>query len=219
MHAFPFLRLLVIALVLASAGGCVSPRTLGLAPGQAASLGHDPDGTPVLRSQKTHAVAVRPLTEKFGGEAASLPAFSILVTNRGTAAVTLSAPDVQVFSGERKVAVLDRPALMGRLLREARTPQSISVRSSIPDSSQPASRPIGSTSSASVTVLGAPDPQALRDAGPQLSQMLVHAIITPGRTGGGIVKLDNDAITTGAPLRLVVVVAGEPHEFRFTVTR
>lgn len=47
--------------------------------------------------------------------------------------------------------------------------------------------------------------------------MLVQHPVAPGLMAGGIIKLDPEQISRGQPLKLVVTVGGEAHEFVFEV--
>jgi hypothetical protein len=47
--------------------------------------------------------------------------------------------------------------------------------------------------------------------------MLVQRTVAPGTMAGGIIKLDPAKISHGQPLKLVVTVGGEAHEFVFEV--
>ena len=49
----------------------------------------------------------------------------------------------------------------------------------------------------------------------EASLMLMPHTVAPGATAGGIVKLDPAHVSRGQPLKLVVSVGGETHEFVF----
>jgi hypothetical protein len=52
-----------------------------------------------------------------------------------------------------------------------------------------------------------------------LRRMLQRSTVPPRGTAGGAVKLHAEDIRSGQPLKLVVTVGGEAHEFVFEVER
>src|ERR1051326_5342368 len=94
-------------------GGCASSegpvRSITIAANNTATVDRGFGATPALRSERTHVVNVRPLNEKFWNDALAyaMPSFAVLVTNGGTQPINLKPNDVAVFSGERRLVLLN----------------------------------------------------------------------------------------------------------------
>lgn len=228
------------ALVLAAFSGCESTRTLRIASDNPGTFSYDTDGTVVLRSEKTHSVAVRIARERGASSAATLPALSVYVTNGGNIPVTLGPENVSAVTGENQpVPVLGRADVASRLRREDQQTATPSYSSSASrsnsiakDASMPGESGFPKEMSNNTPVYNDPYPSAASVAPVVrvdrssvgtinhegvLSPLLVRASIPPGQTGGGTIKLDPALVAVGAPVRVTVSVAGERHEFVFTV--
>ena len=183
------------------AAGCSSMHTLDVAPDNTAAFDVDPDGTMVLRSQKKHAVALRPLTTGFWHDLSYLPSFSIIVTNRGSGSLTLAPEDIEAHSGGLPVPVLDAVALQSQIAAyNASRPHTTAPRDAMQSSPQNTLR------------IPTPPPSART-----LHEMLQRQTIAPGDSGGGRIMLDSRQIRSAVPLKIVVKVDGEKHTFLFSV--
>jgi hypothetical protein len=197
---------------------------LAIAPDNTAAFDVDPDGTMVLRSQKKHAVAVRPLTTRFWSDLNYVPSFSVIVTNQGTGNLNLGVSDVTAYSGDVEVAVLDGPALQSEIaLANARLPTSggghDASQSAQPVYQYPENRSlpryeVPNPTDPKRTALQVPTPPPLART---LNEMLRRQSIPPGESGGGRVMLDSRDIHPAVPLTIVVKVDGEKHTFLFSV--
>jgi hypothetical protein len=214
MHA---VRVGLVVLILFAAG-CASSgpvRSLAVAAAGPARVERNLDGTVTLRSLQTHVVSVLPLGERFSHDVWGLPALYVIVTNGGKENVTLRPGDISAYAGDRRVALLNPVALQDRLDREQAAAGS---RVSFPvmrDASQPAeARRYPNIIDAPGQPYSAPDfkvPTRLAD------EALQSQVIQPGDVGGGRIVLEGEHILSGLPLKIVVSVAGEKHEFLFEV--
>jgi hypothetical protein len=203
------------------AAGCFSSgpiRSLAPAANNPAVVEHNLDGTVILRSQRTHVVSVVPLGERFSSDVWGLPAFYVIVTNGSKENVTLQPNDVSAYAGDGRVALLNPRALQERLDQEdaaaaSRWPsfpvgmrdasQPAEIRHSHPSPTRPAVEPFNTLKFKVPTRLA--------------KEALEPQVIRPFDVGGGRIVLEGEAILSGLPLKIVVTVAGEKHEFLFEV--
>jgi hypothetical protein len=210
----PILGILLATLL----AGCASQgpvRSLAAAANNSAAVEQDRDGTVTLRSHQTHVVSVLPAGGRFSSDVWGLPAFYVIVTNGGKENVTLKPADISAYAGDRRVAVPTPAALQDRLDREQ---AAADPRPSFPivrDASQPADvRAHPGPLVPKVQPYSAPDfkvPRRLTE------EALQPQTIRPGQVGGGRITLEGEDILSGLPLKIVVTVAGEKHEFLFEV--
>lgn len=210
-----------LAAVICLAAGCASSgpvRSLAVAQGNTAVVDHGFRGGVALRSERTHVVNVRPLKEKFSDATFTLPTFAVLVTNGGVENVELKPNDIAAFSGDRRLVVLNPTELQERLDREQGSRGSESSPSGVPRATpldEPVHRPSGPS------VVG-PSQAWEPPADFKVPRWLVEdalrmQVIRPGEVGGGDVVIEAEHIAAGRPLKIVVTVAGEKHEFLFDV--
>ena len=157
-------------------------------------------------------MAVRLLNEKFADAAERLPEFSIIVKNGGTSPIFFSPDNVTAFSGEQPVTVTAFGELNAKMLREA---QIAAGRTTLLGKDVTED---GETSSRDPITMRPPiwdHVEPPRES--SLDHILGASSIVPGDLNGGVVKLNADEIQPGVPLRLVVRVSGEVHEFLFDV--
>lgn len=219
--------------------GCTSSgpvRALVAAPENTAVVERNHDGTVTLRSLQTHVVSLLPMNQRFSGDRFTLPSLYVLVTNGGHANVTLQPADISAYAADRRVALLDPPALQDRIDREqAAAGTSVSYPISNRDASQPAEEPRGyhaNPDSHRTRIDGTTAPRPNDPTRPKLepfnappfkvpsrlvAQALQPQVIRPGDVGGGRVMFEAQDILSGLPLKVVVNVAGEKHEFLFEV--
>jgi hypothetical protein len=200
-------------------------RSLATAANNTAIVARDPDGTEVMRSEHTHLVSVLSRGGRFSNDTFALPSLYVIVTNGGKENITLEPSDISAYAGDRRVALLNPVALQDRLDREQ---AAAGTRSRFPigmrDASQPGEEPHGyhrrhpipnsSSTGPAVEPYGPPDFKVPTRI---VEQALQPQIIRPGDVGGGRIMLEAENILSGLPLKLVVTVAGEKHEFLFDV--
>ncbi len=220
MLAFRLATLCSVVLV----GGCISGgpvRSLVPAARNPAVVERNVDGTVTLRSVKTHVVSVLPLNKRFSGDVYALPSLHVIVTNGGDKNITLKPADVSARAGDQDVAVPTPLALQDRLDREQAAVGG--SRTSFPvmrDASQPGELPHGYHGERGPPGPNRPEPfGALDYKVPKrfVEEALEPQMIRPGESGGGRILLKAEDILSGLPLKVVVTVAGEKHEFLFEV--
>lgn len=208
-----------ILLLILFATGCAwngPVRSLAVAPNNTAVVG-DLDGTMAMRSQQTHVVSVLSLSRTFSGDTRALPSFHVIVTNGGKENVTLKPRDIAAYAGDWRVALLDPLALQDRLDREqAAAGGRGGFAPGMPDASQPAEmrHTHPSPLRPAVGPFGAPN---FRVPTQLVEEALKPQVIRPGDAGGGRIMLESEDILSGLPLKIVVTVAGEKHDFLFEV--
>ena len=211
-------------------GGCVSPRTISV-PAADASRVVDGRGNPVPPSRQQVDVKVILVTSKFSNDTDALPTFYLEVRNRGASGVDFSPENVVAFSGGSRVRVYTSSELADRIKREAEAEAAAAAANE-------ASQLKGASMSRQATsrnMMENPVPWAvtkaqndarsgmnqIEPAGEQqpadLGQLLQTSSIPPHGTVGGAVVFHAEDIRSGQPLRLLVTVGGEVHEFRFEV--
>lgn len=216
---------LATAAVLAALSGCASSRILRIAGENSSGFSYDADGTVVLRSEKSHNVAVRIARERGSAEAVAMPALTIYVTNGGTKPMMVGPEDISAVTGDNQpVPVLGRVDTAARLQREIPTVGSSSMGAATRDAAapiyndpHPSPEKSSSPSTTSSHSHSTPMPGSDTRFDKLLEPLLVRSSIAPGQTAGGIVKLDPTNVAPGAPERLSVTVDGERHDFLFTV--
>ncbi len=204
-------------------GGCAASgpvRTLAIAANNQAVVDRGFTGMAALRSEQTNVVTVHPLRAKlWHDERAPQPWFSVLVTNGGTQNLILLPNDVAVFSGERRIVLLNPGDLADRLDAAQRKGPNDDANGPAPSRGAAPHRPAGGP--------GIPTPaeeQRDRFGAPWfkvpaaiVENALRTQTIRPGAVGGGDIVLDASQVQPGFPLKLVVTVAGEKHTFLFDV--
>jgi hypothetical protein len=209
-----------IFFLLLLAAGCTSSgpvRSFGVAASNPAVVERNLDGTVTLRSLQTHIVSVLPLNKTFSSGTFTLPSFHVIVTNGGKENVTLKPSDISAYAGDRRVALLDPYAMQERLDREqAAAGTRVSFPVGMRDASQPAEvrRGHSDLTGPRIEPFNAPTfkvpPRVIEEA-------LQPQVIRPFEVGGGQIMLEAEHILSGLPLKIVVNVAGEKHEFLFEV--
>lgn len=236
----PRLCFIVAGMVaLAALSGCESSRTLRVASENHSGFSYDPDGSVVLRSEKTHNVAVRVARERGTADTVAMPALTIYVTNGGKKPMMVGPENISAVTGDSQpVPVLGRVDTAARLQREdgqAFTQlNNTSPNKAASDTIKDASMSVESSTTKDPTAPANPDPfpggstsggksRALPDSATSarydklLGPLLVRTSVSPGQTAGGTVKLDPAHVERGALVRLSVAVDGERHDFIFTV--
>jgi hypothetical protein len=176
------------------------------------------------------------------------PAFRVLVSNGGGKAFDFSPVNVTASSGENSVHVFTREEYCRAINRyEDTSLQAAHQRTALQKA--PSEELLASMSSRDALLSAGSSGQQMNDfSGNQGSDspakiektaaderaainlrrenlldearlMLVQHTVAPGSTAGGIVKLDPASISRGQPLKLVVTIGGEAHEFVFEVGR
>ena len=207
------------------AAGCASSgpvRSLAIAANNKAVVERNLDGTVALRSQQAHIVSVLPLSGKFSSDTFALPSLYVIVTNGGKENLTLKPDDISAYAGDQEVALLNPAKLQDRLDRAqaAASGSSGSNSGGGHDASQAAEAPHGyhsrhpSAPGPAVESYGAPNFKVPTRV---VGQALQSQVIRPGEAGGGRIVLEAEDILSGLPLKIVVAVAGEQHEFLFEV--
>jgi hypothetical protein len=218
----PKLGILFLPLLAAGCIGGGPVRSLAVAASNPAVVERNLDGTVTLRSAQTHIVSVLPLGGRFSSDTFTLPSFYVIVTNGGNENVTLKLRDISAYAGDRRVALLDPTALQERLDREdaAAGGSQTSFPAGMRDASQPAEVRRGHhRHSAPTTPAVEPLGAGLHFKVPArvVEQALQSQVIRPFDVGGGRIMLEAEDILSGLPLKVVVTVAGEKHEFLFEV--
>ena len=203
----PALKLGILFPILLVAG-CISGgpvRSLAPAASNPTVVERNLDGAVTLRSAQTHVVSVLPMNKRFSSDTFTLPSFYVIVTNGGKENVTLKPDDISAYAGDQRVKLLSPIALQDRLDEEqaAATGRRLSFPAAVPG----------------------PMPRAVERDGPPdfkvptrvVEQALQPQVIRPFEVGGGQIMLEAEDILSGLPLKIVVTVAGEKHEFLFEV--
>jgi hypothetical protein len=229
-------------------GGCMTTRTLSLAPANPAAAVAD-QGVPCLQSVKKNAVSVWLLTPEYQTDLREFdpPAFRVMIRNNGDTAFDFSLVNVTASSGENSIHVFTREEYsraigrqQGSLLHnvdmqtarqmaeEEKRLELITLADPMP--AQGANGTLlhnftqyqNSSSTENLTKIeeAAKDRRTAiylrqKELLDEANLMLVPHTVAPGATTGGIIKLDPAPISRGQPLKLVVTVGGETHEFVF----
>jgi hypothetical protein len=171
-------------------------RSISTAANNTAVVERDADGTVAMRSYQKHLVTVLWRGERFAGHTLAMPAFRVIVANGGDQPIKLNLTDVTASSGGKRVAVLDPSGLKDRLDAEQPGP----THAPRPGSGyEPFSAP------------------KFKVPAWILEEALRSQVIRPGDVGGGRIMLESEDILSDFPLKVVVTVAGEQHEFLFEV--
>lgn len=211
-----------LALLAAVFPGCASSGPLGLASAPGASL----PGEPMLqRVEKTHRVQVRLLTPAYSTRLEELPAFDVSVTNLGAAPLSFGAPDVAVFSGTDTVRIYTASELVDRIQKEA--DQEAREKASASAEKVLQTRSTNTDPSSAIVKIERDKLMELSAASrattnarfAELVRSIVPVSISPGGTGGGVIKLHAEDLRRDQPLRIVVTLAGETYEFTYSVAR
>jgi hypothetical protein len=195
-------------------------RSLAVATSNPALVERNLDGTVTLRSMKAHIVSVLSLNKTFSSDTFTLPSLQIIVTNGGKENVTLKPGDISAYAGDRRVTLLDPTALQERL---DRVQEAVGGRPSFPvgmrDASQPAEIRQGRHPHSDPTRPRLEPLDELKYKVPAriVEQALQAQMILPFEVGGGLIMLEADDLLSGLPLKIVVTVGGEKHEFVFEV--
>ncbi len=216
MPAFKFGVVLPVLLV----AGCISGgpvRSLAPAASNPTEVERGLDGAVTLRSLQTHVVSVLPMNKRFSSDTFTLPSFYVIVTNGGKEDVALKPSDISAYAGDRRVKLLGPLALQERLDDEqvAATGSKAGIPIGMHGTPQPAAAhgQLNPTRPA-VELDGPPDFKVPTQI---VEQALQPQVIRPFGVGGGRIMLEAEDILSGLPLKIVVTVAGEKHEFLFEV--
>jgi hypothetical protein len=213
-------RLVILFLLLLTAG-CIGGgpvRSLAVAASNLTAVERSLDGTVTLRSLQTHVVSVLPMNKRFSNATFTLPSFHVIVTNGGKENVTLMPRDVAAYAGDRRVKLLTPLALQERLDDEqaAASGSTVSFPIGMRDASQPAETRRGHTSPTGPARQPF-DAPGFKVPARLIEEALQPQVIRPFEVGGGRIMLEAEDILSGLPLKIVVTVAGEKHEFLFEV--
>lgn len=204
------------------AAGCAwdgPVRSLTTATNNPAIVERNVDGTAIMRSSRTHLVSVLSRSDKFSNDTFTLPTLYVIVTNGGKEKIALGPSNISAYSGDRRVALLDPLAMQERLdLAQAATGSDGRFPVGMKDASQPAEIRHRHRHQSSIGPAAEPF-SALNFKVPAriVEQSLEPQVIQPFDTGGGRIVLESQDILSGLPLKVVVNVAGEKHEFLFEV--
>jgi hypothetical protein len=203
----PLLRLLAIGI--AALCGCSTTRTLSVSSASPTQPVFE-NGETVLRSMKRNGVVVNLGTRRFSNHPERLPAFFVGVWNRGTRDLDFSPENITAYSGETRVRVYTYPELAKRVSEEAEgesspaeLPMALAGTAPTPLMRLNAAAAAAQVSSSRLTMIG--------------GGTLGRRTIGPGRFDYRTAILQAEDIKTGQPLRLLVALDGEIHEFRFDV--
>jgi hypothetical protein len=228
-------------------GGCTTTRTLSLVPANPAAATSEQGVTCLRSVQRNAVtVWLLTSKYQTDLHEFDPPAFRVLVRNNGGKAFDFSPVNVTASSGENPVHVFTGEEYCQAINRyedallEAFHKQTAQQKA-------PTGELLDSISSRDPLLSGGSSGQQMHDfTGMQYSDslakmeetagdrrtaiylrrkelldeanlMLVPHTVAPGSTAGGIVKLDPAQISRGRPLKLVVTVGGEAHEFVFEV--
>ena len=234
-----------LGFAMALCSGCTTTRTLSVSPANRTAATSE-QGVPCLQSVKKNAVAVWLLTPEYQTDLREFdpPAFRVLVRNGGDKAFDFSPVNVIASSGGNSVHVFSSGEYCQAIDRyEDALLQAAHERTALQKAQAvSAEELLGSVSSRDPMRLGvggdfsghqvsdfqAGIDQAATDQWNAINLkrknlldeaqlMLVPHTVAPGLMAGGIVKLDPAQISRGQPLKLVVTVGGETHEFVFEV--
>lgn len=210
--------------------GCVSTRTISVS-GAGASRIVDGRGSPVPQSQQKVDVKAFLVTPEFSNATDALPTFYLEIRNRGASGVNFGTENITAYSGESRVRVYTYDELANRIQSEAEA-EAAEVAASEASQLKGASM---SRQTTSRNMMENPVPWAVGKAqndarigtgriesgGDEQAndprRMFQRTTVAPSGTVGGTVKLHAEDIRSGQPLRLLVTVGGEVHEFRFNV--
>jgi hypothetical protein len=203
--------------------GCISGgpvRSLAVDAKNTTEVDRNLDGTVTLRSAQTHIVSVLPQGGRFNSDTFTLPAFHVIVTNGGKENVMLRPNDISAHAGDRRVALLNPDALQERLDREQAAAGNSTSYPIVRDATQSADVTHEHHSHHPSPTRPAVKPYASLDFKVPtrvVEQALQPQVIRPFEVGGGRIMLEAEEILSGLPLKIVVTVAGEKHEFLFEV--
>jgi len=228
----PTIALLIVLGLSVAVSGCVSTRTISVA-AAGTSRTADGRGSPVPPSQQKTDVRVLLVTPKFSNDTDALPTFYVEVRNRGEIGVDFSTENITAYSGESRVRVYTYDELANRIKSEAEAEAAAvaaneasqlknSAMSRAPAGRNMKDNPEGwAVTKAQVDAQNGMDRTGWMGVQQQndLRRMLQRSTVPPGGTAGGAVKLHAEDIRSGQPLKLVVTVGGEAHEFVFEVER
>jgi hypothetical protein len=213
----------------AALGGC---KTLSVSAASANQPVYE-HGSPVLRSQKKNVVEVVMLTQQFADRTDLLPAFVVRVRNGGESALVFSSENITAYSGGSRVRVYTYGELAKRIKNEAEFEASmVSMRQPIfSKGSAYVQADEGQTTSTNPSRAERYTEQARSEVGDKIAQtasfwdnqlnrtgnMVAGSVVAPGGSVGGVVVFHAKDIRSGQPLRLLVAIGGEVHEFLFDV--
>lgn len=177
----------------------------------------------LIVSEKAQRVGARLLTPSFSNESTALPAVLVTVENRASAPVPFSTGNVTVFSGTNPVRIYTPAQLAEKIEKESEIDADRAVaRDTAQLQSATAAR-----MDASATPMMVQRTQAInqgtaaRSAASKqvavLANLLYPVTIASGATAGGVIKLRAEDIASGQPLRIVVTLGSDVHEFIFDV--
>lgn len=213
------LRLFTVLATIATLAGCAAPRLTSshrLSPATAVS------GNEIV-SEKQNRVTVRAETSLFAPSLDQLPTFTVTITNRGNAPLVFSSGNVTAFSGAAPVRIyspddlesaIAHEASFDKFTAEARGKTQVELATAA--NGLPGGPPLV-TANANMARDVAQAGWAERRRRAELAQMLIPSTVPPGGSVGGLIKLYPQDIVPGAPLKLVVALPGETHEFTFNV--
>lgn len=200
----------LLAIGVAALCGCTSTRTLSVSSASAIQPVYE-NGETVLRSMKRNGVVISLHTRRFSNHLERLPSLLVGVWNRGKSDWDFSPENITAYSGESRVRVYTYPELAQKIIGAAEGESSsaelqmaLSGTAPTPLMRLNATAAATQVSSSQVTMIG--------------GGILRKRTIGPGRFDCGTVKLHAEDIKSGQPLRLLVALDGEVHEFRFDVS-
>jgi hypothetical protein len=209
-------RFAMAASVAVAVSACT--RTLSVSPVNPAQLTVE-NGRPALRSQLKNRVEVVLLHREFSYQLASLPAFDVTVWNAGDTPFVFSTKNVTAFSGDAPVRVYTSGQLEARARHDSEL--AVELEAHTAWDVGPANSAIARSREAGSEMDARHRAENIGEAGQGrmrwIESLLRSQEVGPGQMAGGVVKLNNEDIKTGRPLRLVVTVGGEEHPFVFDV--
>ena len=193
---------------LVSLTACVPMRQLEVAPDSAIKPFYE-GGDLMLRSTQRYDVVVRVVTKSFTDRTADFPALLVAVKNPTDASVDFSAANITAHSGKKTVKVYSFESYR----RKVRVESVFNMIDAVSGSVQ------GGVAGAVKSNQASGELSDLASALHNNGAMLTTHTIAPGQFAGGVVRLNAPAIDSGKPLAMQVNIAGEVHEFRFSVHR
>jgi len=221
---------LLAAFGITALGGCALTKTLTVSPASAIQPVYR-QGRLVLQSQKKNGVEVEVLTRQFSDQTDALPSFFVAVRNGGEVEVEFSLENITTYSGESRVRVYTVEELEKRVRSEGEAEAAAVAANEAAQlkdaamSRQTTSRNLKDnpvawtmTKAQGNARNGMDQSGSSRNQQPNdLTGMLMRSTVRPRETVGGTIKLHAEDIRSGQPLRLVVAIGGEVHEFMFDV--
>lgn len=175
----------------------------------------DQGGAVLLQSKQVHEVAVRLQTGRFTGEFDKLPQFVVGFANGGETAIDFSPDNITAFSGEQLVRIYTVAEMTKKL--EAKLKAQIKIQRQLSSGSI---YPVGNYSASTFNpAMEAARALPIKTPDNDIGAMLKLQTVVPSAMAAGLVKLYPEDINVGEPLKLVIAVGGEIHEFIFTVTQ